>query len=75
MQVEAGQLRQWKAEVAVLGAWSGDASGGSMFLVLERHPDFTNEPFWRVLSPAGDTKRWTESRIEGWSEVISADAG
>jgi hypothetical protein len=67
MKVEAGQLRQWKAEVAVLG----DASGGSMFLVLEQHPDFTNEPFWRVLRSAGDTKLWSETRIEGWSEVIS----
>ena len=67
MRVEAGQLRQWKAEVAVLG----DDSGGSMFLVLERHPDFTNEPFWRVLRSVGDTKLWSESRIEGWSEVVS----
>ena len=69
MKVEAGQLRQWKAEVAVLG----DASGGSMFLVLEQHPDFTNEPFWRVLRSAGDTKLWSETRIEGWSEVVSDD--
>ena len=69
MQVEQGQLRQWKAEVAVLG----DGSGGSMFLVLERHPDFTNEPVWRVLRPVGDTKLWSETRIEGWSEVISDD--
>ena len=68
MQVEAGQLRQWKAEVAVLG----DDSGGSVFLVLERHPDFTNDPFWRVLRSVGDTKLWSETRIEGWSEVISA---
>ena len=69
MQVEAGQLRQWKAEVAVLG----DDSGGSVFLVLERHPDFTNDPFWRVLRSVGDTKLWSESRIEGWSEVISEE--
>ena len=69
MAVEAGQLRQWKAEVAVLG----DDSGGSMFLVLERHPDFTNDPFWRVLRSVGDTKLWSESRIEGWSEVISEE--
>ena len=71
MQVAVGQLRQWKAEVAVLG----DSSGGSVFLVLERHPDFTNDPFWRVLRSVGDTKLWSETRIEGWSEVISADAG
>ena len=69
MQVEQGQLRQWKAEVAVLG----DCVIESVFLVLERHPDFTNEPFWRVLRPAGDTKLWSETRIEGWSEVISDD--
>jgi hypothetical protein len=68
MKVEAGQLRQWKAEVA---AFEHVASGGSMFLVLEQHPDFTNEPFWQVLRPVGDTKLWSESRIEGWSEVIS----
>lgn len=67
MQVEAGQLRQWKAEVAERG-WG---RGGSMFLVLEQHPAFTNKPFWRVLRPAGDTKLWSETRIEGWSEVIS----
>ena len=69
MRVKTGQLRQWKAEVAVLG----DSSGGSMFLVLERHPDFTNEPFWRVLRSAGDTKLWSESRIEGWSEVVGEE--
>lgn len=69
VQVEAGQLRQWKAEVAVLG----DGSGGSVFLVLEQHPAFTNDPFWRVLRPAGDTKLWSQSRIESWSEVVSAD--
>lgn len=69
MQVKAGQLRQWKAEEASLG----DGGGGSMFLVLERHPDFTNDPFWRVLRPAGDTKLWSETRIEGWSEVIGGD--
>ena len=69
MQVAVGQLRQWKAEVAVLG----DSSGGSVFLVLERHPDFTNDPFWRVLRSVGDTKLWSESRIEGWSEVISEE--
>lgn len=67
MQVEAGQLRQWKAEVAVV-VYGG---GGSMFLVLEQHPDFTNEPFWRVLRSVGDTKLWSETRIEGWSEVVS----
>jgi hypothetical protein len=69
MKVEAGQLRQWKAEVAVLG----DASGGSMFFVLEQHPDFglAGGPFWQALRPVGDTKLWSESRIEGWSEVIS----
>ena len=67
MQVAVGQLRQWKAEVAVLG----DDSGGSVFLVLERHPDFTNDPFWRVLRSVGDTKLWSETRIEGWSEVVS----
>ena len=71
MRVEQGQLRQWKAEVAVLG----DTSGGSMFLVLECRPDFVEGPFWRVVRPVGDTKLWSESRIEGWSEVISADAG
>ena len=69
MQVRAGQLRQWKAEVAVLG----DSSGGSVFLVLGRHPDFTNDPFWRVLRSVGDTKLWSETRIEGWSEVVSED--
>ncbi len=71
MRVKAGQLRQWKAEVAVLG----DGSGGSVFLVLEQHPDFgrAGGPFWRVLRPAGDTKLWSETRIEGWSEVISED--
>ena len=67
MQVEAGQLRQWKAEVVVLG----DDSGGNMFLVLECRPDFGEMPFWRILRPAGDTKLWTESRIEGWSEVVN----
>ena len=70
MRVKAGQLRQWKADVSVIEtairSWEGT------FLVLERHPDFTNEPFWRVLRSAGDTKLWSESRIEGWSEVISA---
>ena len=69
MQVAVGQLRQWKAEVAVLG----DASGGSVFLVLEQHPDFTNELFWRVLRSVGDTKLWSESRIEGWSEVVGEE--
>ena len=68
MKVETGQLRQWKSEVAVLG----DSSGGSMFLVLEQDPAFTNDPFWRVLRSVGDTKLWSETRIEGWSEVIGA---
>ena len=68
MRVKAGQLRQWKSEVAVLG----DTSGGSMFLVLEQDPAFTNDPFWRVLRSVGDTKLWSETRIEGWSEVIGA---
>ena len=70
MQVEAGQLRQWKAEVAVLGDTIG---GGSMFLVLEQDPAFTNDPFWRVLRPVGDTKLWSETRIEGWSEVVGEE--
>lgn len=70
MKVEAGQLRQWKASAASR-LWLGDDSGRSMFLVLERHPDFTNEPFWRVLRSVGDTKLWSETRIEGWSEVVS----
>jgi len=69
VQVKAGQLRQWKSEVAVPAFITRE----SMFLVLERHPDFTNDPFWRVLRAAGDTKLWSESRIEGWSEVISED--
>ena len=69
MKVEAGQLRQWKAEAVAL-LESAQDSGRSMFLVLERHPDFTNEPFWRVLRSVGDTKLWSETRIEGWSEVV-----
>jgi hypothetical protein len=66
MRVEQGQLRRWSPEVEVLG----ESAGGSMFLVLEQHPAFTNDPFWRVLRPVGDTKLWSESRIEGWSEVV-----
>lgn len=69
MRVKAGQLRQWKSEVAVLG----DASGGSMFLVLECRHSLATGPFWRVLRPVGDTKLWTESRIEGWSEVVGEE--
>ena len=68
MRVKAGQLRQWKAEEGGLGDTIG---GGSMFLVLEQDPAFTNEPFWRVLRSVGDTKLWSETRIEGWSEVVS----
>ena len=69
MRVEVGQLRQWRAEVVVLG----ERSDGSVFLVLEQDPSFTNDPFWLVLHPMGVTKLWSESRIEGWSEVVSAD--
>lgn len=66
MRVEEGQLRQWRAEVVVLG----ERSDRSAFLILEQDPSFTNDPFWLVLMPSGDTKLWSESRIEGWSEVI-----
>ena len=66
MRVEAGQLRQWIAEVVVLGK----LPDRSAFLVIEQHPSFKNDPFWLVLMPSGDTKLWSESRIEGWSEVI-----
>ena len=69
MRVKAGQLRQWKAEAASR-LRLGDDSGRSMFLVLEQDPAFTNEPFWRVLRSVGDTKLWSETRIEGWSEVV-----
>jgi hypothetical protein len=66
VRVEVGQLRQWKAEVVVLG----ERSDRSAFLILEQDPSFTNDPFWLVLMPSGDTKLWSESRIEGWSGVI-----
>ena len=69
MQVEAGQLRQWRSEVAVLS----DSNGGSVFLVIERDPAFQYDSFWLVLRSEGGMKSWSETRIEGWSEVIGGD--
>lgn len=69
MRVEAGQLRQWRPEAAILA----DGSGGKIFLVLQRDPDFTNDSYWQVLRPEGDTKLWSEERIERWSEVVGED--
>jgi hypothetical protein len=63
VRVEPGQLRKWRTHAG--------GPEGSVFLVIERDPAFTNDPFWRVLRPEGVTKLWSESRIEGWSEVIS----
>ena len=48
----------------------GQRSDRSAFLVIEQDPSFKNDPFWLVLMPSGNTKLWSESRIEGWSEVI-----
>jgi len=67
--VEAGQLRQWRLPTP-FSVTSG--SGGKIFLVLQRDPDFKNEPFWQVLRSEGGTKLWSETRIERWSEVIDA---
>jgi hypothetical protein len=69
VQVEAGQLRQWRPETAILA----DNSGGKIFLVLHRDPNFTNDTFWLVLRSEGGTKLWSETRIERWSEVIGGD--
>ena len=44
---------------------------GETFLVLSIDPNFENEPFWRVLLNSGGTKLWSQTRIKGWSEVIS----
>jgi len=40
------------------------------FLVLHFDPNFSNEPFWRVLKADGGTKLWSETRIANGSEVI-----
>ena len=70
MQVEVGQLRQWKAAVPGSG-YAGDLSSGSMFLVLGQDPDFKNYRFWRVLQSAGKTRILSETMIAETSEVIS----
>ena len=63
-EVESGQLRQWR--------YAGLGEGlGETFLVLSIDPNFENEPFWRVLLISGGTKLWSQTRIKGWSEVIS----
>lgn len=72
MQVEAGQLRQWKGAVPGNG-YAADLSCGSTFLVLAQDPDFTNYRFWRVLQSAGKTRILSETMIEKTSEVISGD--
>jgi len=69
VRVEAGQLRQWRPTAAILFT---NGRGGKIFLVLQRDPDFKNDPFWQVLRSEGGTKLWSETRIERWSEVISA---
>jgi len=50
-----------------------NGSGGKIFLVLQRDPDFKNDPFWQVLRSEGGMMLWSETRIERWSEVISGD--
>ena len=60
VRVKSGQLRRWK-----------DDDSGATFLVLSIDPNYENEPFWRVLLHSGGTKLWSQTRIKGWSEVIS----
>ena len=65
MKVEPGQLRQWNHYKE---SWMPTGP----FLVLHIDPNFSNEPFWRVLKADGSTKLWSETRIAEGSEVISA---
>jgi hypothetical protein len=69
MRVESGQLRQWRTEAVR----HGYSDGTDIFLVLQRDPDFKNDPFWRVLKSEGGTKLLSETRIERWSEVLGGD--